>query len=279
MGEGGGTNVGATSSQGATDAGGMTTSEGGSPDEVSEGGAGGSRVVDLCEGKDITCEDDDDPCTEDECNPATGECGIPRTGTVCDDGKYCNGKDECDAGKCTVHDGNPCTGACNEAGKYCECSTKDDCPADEMGDWGECTYAGECAESTKRSRVVTTYSCNNVGQCVGKPGVEEEDCTRETDGNTCTDDKNPCNGSEKCKAGNCVGDNVDPCKGNPNPYCYSTGTMCRACQDNGAGTDLGCTDMLPNCCSGACQSSTKCFIVVTTKSLTSISSLSTKAAP
>jgi len=249
----------------STDAGASTGATGGGG-AAGAAGAGGAAVGDLCEGKELDCPDDDNPCTEDECNPDTGECGIPRSESSCDDGVYCNGADTCEAGECTVHEGNPCGGTCNEAGEYCECATKADCPADELGEWSECNYASECVEATTRNRTVTKYSCNGVGKCVAAaPIIESEPCTRETDGLACLDDKNRCNGTEKCKNGGCVANGVDPCAGNaPKPYCYGSDEMCRACKTTGitltGKPQVGCaaTDY---CCGGVC-STKSCLSVI-----------------
>jgi hypothetical protein len=285
--EGGGVSTGATNSAGATDGGGLPGMEAGAPGTSLGGASGGvsatagagggaGGAVDLCEGKELSCADDNNPCTEDECNPATGECGIPRSETACDDGVYCNGADTCDAGECSVHEGNPCSGTCNEAGKYCECASADDCPADEPGEWGACGYESTCDEAATQSRPVTKYSCNNVGKCVGTAVVENMPCTRDTDGTVCETDNNRCNGTEKCKAGACVPDNVDPCAGNAsNPYCYNGDPTCRVCKSsnlNGS-NPVGCSSGM-YCCGGSCQS-TSCLVIVTTL----VTTLATKIGP
>lgn len=262
------TSTGATSSNGgmSTDAGASTGATGGAGAPGAAGAAGaagaGGAVGDLCEGKELDCPDDDNPCTEDECNPDTGECGIPRSETNCDDGVYCNGADTCDAGECTVHEGNPCSGTCNEAGEYCECATKADCPADEPGEWSACAYASECVETAMKTRPVTKYTCNGVGKCIGSAAVESEACTRDTDGTVCTDDGKRCNGTEKCKNGNCTGDNVNPCAGQADtPFCFDTGTQCRECTGS-AGTSVGC-DANYKCCNNACiPTANNCSIII-----------------
>lgn len=260
------TSTGATSSNGgmSTDAGASTGATGGAgaPGAAGAAGAGGA-VGDLCEGKELDCPDDDNPCTEDECNPGTGECGIPRSETSCDDGVYCNGADTCDAGECTVHEGNPCSGTCNEAGEYCECATKEDCPADIVGEYGDCAYATECVETAMKSRTVTKYSCNGVGKCIaGTPTIEMAACSRETDATICTTDGNRCNGTEKCKNGQCTGDNVNPCAGNAAlPFCYPSGEQCRKCTGSTVDDSVGCTAATQKCCNGSCiASGNQCLI-------------------
>jgi hypothetical protein len=223
----------------------MTVAESGASSGGAEAGGAGGAAVDLCVGLDLSCANDNNPCTEDECNPATGECGIPRTGTACDDGLYCSGADTCDNGECTEHEGNPCgDNTCNEAEDFCECDMDDDCPADAPGEWGACMFGVTiCNESGTRSRPVATSTCT-AGKCVAGATVENEACTRDTDGIACTDDGLRCTGAEKCVAGQCMGAG-NPC-GGATPYCYSGGTQCRECLGND-----GCGGA-EKCCSGTC---------------------------
>jgi hypothetical protein len=220
----GATTTGATSSMaGDESAGGMSSTNGGAPvggETMAAGGvpaeggattggastAGAGGASDLCADLNLDCPNDNNPCTEDACNPETGECGIPRTDTACDDNVYCNGTDLCDAGECTVHSGNPCaSNTCDEPGKSCQCASKDDCSADQPGDWSDCVYADDCVTSGTQSRPVTSYTCTTAtGKCVGKATIEMRACTRETEGIACTDDKVLCDGTEACKAGKCT---------------------------------------------------------------------------
>lgn len=261
----GGDGSGATSNIGGSEAAGAPSSAGNGSGGAEAGAAGaavGGGGADLCAGLELECEDDDNPCTEDECNPATGECGIPRNGTSCDDELFCNGADECVEGECSKHEGNPCgENVCDEAEDYCECASDDDCPADEPGDWAECVYGNICVETGTRSRPVTTYTCD-VGKCVSDAEVEMEECPRETDGVQCTDDNKRCNGAEACKAGNCAS-GANPCAGMAaTPYCYESGTMCRECSGN-----MGCGSG-EKCCLGNCiPEANTCFIVVPATSI------------
>jgi hypothetical protein len=258
-GDEGGTSTGATNSGGGTkQTGGMSTSDAGEATGGSMADAGasaggmtgvGGAGIDLCADLDLNCEDDDNPCTEDECNPATGTCGIPRSGTSCDDGVFCNGDDSCEAGACTEHDGDPCNGqTCNEAEAFCECTLDEHCAEDVPGEWSECDYATTCIETGKRTRLVTTFACTD-GKCVQGAKSEDEACTRDTDTATCEDDLNRCNGAETCKAGTCKGEtNPDwACKDNVNKACYGSGTMCREC--NGT-TPCGGDEV---CCCNTCH--------------------------
>jgi len=290
---------GATSSTGDQSAGGTDSSSnnGGEPmasggmigETGATGGAGGA--TDLCANFTGDCPDDDNPCTEDACNPETGECGIPRTGTACDDDIYCNGPDLCDAGKCTEHSGNPCaSNTCSEPGKTCNCATKEDCSEDQPGDWTECTYADECVTTGSQSRPVTTYTCNvDTGKCEGKLTLENKECTRVTQDQPCTSDNKRCNGAETCKAGKCTSDGANPCAANgESKYCSESNAECGVCSGNAVqGAYPGCAAG-QYCCynqasanAWACQN-TKCPLIIKTVISTSIISASiikTAAAP
>jgi hypothetical protein len=244
---------------GASSAGGVMSGGAGA------GGEGGAP--DLCVGLDLNCANDNNPCTEDECNPATGTCGIPRTGTDCDDGLFCNGADTCDAGACTAHAGSPCLEGktCNEQGDYCECAGDEDCAADIPGEWSTCQFDNVntiCDETGTQSRPVTTFTCTQ-GKCVQGASVENQDCTRETDNLPCTDDNLRCNGAETCVNGLCKSSNINPCAGMAGlTHCWNSGTMCRQCENPSA---QGCSGA-EYCCSGTCQTNT-CPIILPATSI------------
>jgi hypothetical protein len=116
-----------------------------------------------------------------------------------------------------------------------------------------------------KSRTVIKYSCNGVGKCVaGTPTIEMTGCTRETDNTVCTSDNLACNGTEKCKNGNCTGDNVNPCAGMAaTPFCYNSGAQCRACTGSTVENSVGCTAS-QKCCNGSCIASGNiCGIIIT----------------
>lgn len=202
------------------------------------GGAGGA-------GDCGACPNDNDPCTEDECNPETGECGIPRSGNACDDGVYCNGGDTCEDGECSVHEGDPCAAACNEGADACECETVEDCPGNNLagmehgedGEWGtidigaSCQYDNDCDEACSCSVTKVTYECNS-GQCDDTEDdfIDNSCDTRETDGDPCASDDVFCNGTEKCEAGSCETDasTAPACPGGP-AYCYGPLDACVTC--------------------------------------------------
>lgn len=134
---------------------------------------------------DGTCRacDDGNPCTEDRCEG--GECvHSPLSGTPCDDGEFCNGVDECDAGVC-VHGGDPCEPPTICEGARCVgCVDQSDCPEPVRPPFGECEAVDVCALSGTQSRMVTTFACVD-DECVGTTAPETQACARDTDGVAC----------------------------------------------------------------------------------------------
>src|SRR5207249_4118659 len=94
---------------------------------------------------------DQNPCTDDLCDPATGACSNPEAaaGTVCDDGNACTTGDTCSDGVCvgaalSCDDGNPCTDDSCDPATGCV-STPNTAPCDD-GNTSEKRRAGKEAD-------------------------------------------------------------------------------------------------------------------------------------
>jgi hypothetical protein len=138
-----------------------------------------------------SCNDDNE-CTADVCDVATGICGYTPTTTACtDDGDSCT-TDMCDAGACThpvKADNSPCTDdedACTidscQAGicentfddtecpnclKDSHCNDKDPCSTDTCNEGsGECEYADSTADCDDGNVCTSTDVCA-AGECAG----------------------------------------------------------------------------------------------------------------
>jgi hypothetical protein len=106
----------------------------------------------------LTPIDDNDVCTIDTCNPATGDVDHAiDVGGACDDGNGCTVNDDCDAmGVCAGDDANtqacdagtPClAGTCNLATNLCECSLTTDLDLEiDLGGPENCFAAGETVQ-------------------------------------------------------------------------------------------------------------------------------------
>lgn len=138
----------------------------------------------VCETTAKKCDDNND-CTSDKCDPATGNC----VATAQADGASCDGSVPCKEGSCTA--GVCKTGGNSPDGDFCD-------DGDPCSDDDECTN-GVCKGLTPTdcddSDSCTADSCVPVQGCVSKPV---------TNGAAC-DDGDSCTGNDACQAGNCDG--------------------------------------------------------------------------
>src|SRR5262249_54585099 len=120
--------------------------------------------------------DDDNPCTDDTCDPSLG-CVHTNNANACDDGDACTTNDRCSEGGClggpppNCDDANPCT---------------DDSCISSSG----CAHAPNALPCDDASACTTNDTCSD-GHCVGGP---PPDCN---DQNPCTDDT--CSPANGCK--------------------------------------------------------------------------------
>ncbi|MBW1809918.1 MAG: lamin tail domain-containing protein, partial [Deltaproteobacteria bacterium] len=122
-------------------------------------------VAGQCQnGTPVVCNDDN-PCTDDSCLPASGLCDFVNDDTnICNDGLYCTASDYCSAGTCSG-DARDCSyldddcndGTCDEGNAECVAQ-----PANEGGacdDVDDCTTGDHC----------------ETGSCLGDPLDNDHD--------------------------------------------------------------------------------------------------------
>ncbi len=135
--------------------------------------------------------DDNNNCTNDKCNAATGACSYvlldeSTDASACTDGNACTLNDNCHNGKCVgiptgCDDGNPCTsdGCVANSGCYTkpisnvgcddgdECTSKDHCAAGKcIGTATYCNDGNPCTiDSCSGTNCVFTDSCNDGIGC------------------------------------------------------------------------------------------------------------------
>ncbi len=210
---------------------------------------------------------DNNPCTDDSCNPKTGACSNAPNAAPCDDGSACSTGDKCAAGACKAgtlvqcDDGNPCTtdgckaGACLHVPSQAGCNDGDPCTS------GDSCATGACKGTPKLcndANPCTSDACA-AGACVFGPLAGACD-----DGNACTDndscvnlacagnplpcdDFKPCT-ADACKDGACTHEGGSPvgttCKGNDLYQTDECGTLAKKIKTCGVGNI---------CKAGACQ--------------------------
>ena len=154
-------------------------------------------------GSALVCADNN-PCTDDACNPQVG-CVFSFNESPCSDGNACTTGDVCKAGVCGANgllscdDSNPCTtdgcdvqaGCTHLADDQAQCSDGNACTA------GDSCKAGQCVPGSPLicddANPCTTDSCTVDGGCLFK--LNDLPCN---DGNLCT-------AGDHCHLGGCIG--------------------------------------------------------------------------
>ncbi len=183
---------------------------------------------------------DQNPCTTDSCNFATGLCRyVPNDGASCNDGNACTGDDVCAAGQCTgqmivCNDENPCTDdMCDPAtGCYYPPDDSNFCADGDLCDGNETCAGGQCMPGTPTdcsdgrscsvdscdpasgecSHDLSGCGCNSDLDCDDSNLCTDDSCNMDTglcsnvadDTNSCNDG-NACTGDDVCAAGQCTG--------------------------------------------------------------------------
>ena len=168
--------------------------------------------------------DDDDPCTADGCDPATGPWHAPLDAIDCDDDDPCTVGERCYAGLCgggqplDCDDDNACTddtcrpnveGGCFHTFNRTPCDDDDPCTVDDRCDQGAC--ASGAPRDCDDDEPCTVDACDGeTGECLHETLADNADC----------DDGDVCNGVQRCKEGICseavppvVCDDEDRCNG------------------------------------------------------------------
>jgi len=157
----------------------------------------------------FTCTDNN-PCTNDVCDPKTG-CAFPPNSSPCDDGTVCTVDDLCKGGKCVP-------------GAPLSCDDSNSCTADSCDPVLDCQHVpvpGDCDDGNE----CTTEDQCQAGQCAGGPPLECVDgnpCTKDgcdaalgcsfvADNSAACSDGNACTTGDYCQGGQCKNTGSLPC--------------------------------------------------------------------
>jgi len=215
--------------------------------------------AEKCDSVDNDCDgttdenacDDDNPCTEDACVPASGsdkaQCSNNKLHKVpCDaDGNACTEGDICDSGACkpgkpkNCDDGNPCTTDFCDQAKGCTQTDDNGAPCD---DGNPCTLGEICGGGACMAGKPKT--CASPDPCVvAKCKPTDGKCvfSDAPDGLGCVD-ATKCTKDDVCTKGICAGKVVD---------CNDS----NACTDDACDAKSGCTHKTNN---HPCSDNNKC---------------------
>jgi hypothetical protein len=225
----------------------------------------------------IPCNDQN-PCTDDTCNPLSG-CVFSANTAPCDDGSACTLKDACQASACkpgaprTCDDGNLCTDdSCNAATGCVATPNVAPCNDNSACTQGDLCSGGSCAPGAfvvcQDGNPCTDDACNPSSGCVFSANTVPCD-----DGSACTlgdacqaaacqpgaplacNDGNPCT-DDGCEAatGCVITSNAAPCD-DGNACTSNDGCVQGACVP---GAPLECDDKNP-CTDDSCQGQQGCL--------------------
>ena len=174
--------------------------------------------------------DDNNPCTEDLCDPKTG-CYLQFVDGDCEDGTDCTVGDHCQEG------------ACVSGELVCECALDGDCKDKEDGNLcngtlfcqgGYCVLdSGTIIECEGPDDPCLATTCDpDTGNCVEEAAPNGEEC----------DDGDDCTSGDNCTEGECVGEDLACEDGNP-------------CTSDDCDAELGCVH---DPVEAACNDGNKC---------------------
>jgi uncharacterized repeat protein (TIGR01451 family) len=197
-------------------------------------------------GTPLDCNDNNG-CTDDACNAATGCANTPNT-AACDDGNACTSGDICAAGSCVAgaptvcNDNNGCTDDSCDMATGCV-FTNNTAPC---GDGDVCNGLEVCGGGM--CNVGTPLNCNDNNGCTDDACNAVTGCANTPNTAAC-DDGNACTSGDTCTAGGCVGGSPIVCNDN-NP-----------CTDDSCNAATGCvfTNNTDPCSDGnACTQNDVC---------------------
>ena len=197
---------------------------------VNQANADGDGAGDACDcnptDPSIGSCDDNNPCTDDLCNPAVG-CSHVNNTAPCDDHSTCTSNDTCSGGTCAgtplnCDDGNACTlDSCdpNCPGDPCRHAPAPNGTA--CSDGNACTTGDACVGGACQAGT-GTLNCNDNNPCTDDSCTPASGCVHANNTAPCSDG-NACTVGDTCGGGSC-----QPGTGSPN------------CNDNNPCTDDSC---------------------------------------
>jgi hypothetical protein len=170
----------------------------------------------TCQGDPKECSDSN-PCTNDSCDPESGECLFVNNTKNCDDGNPCTAGDKCQEGacvggasicecksdaECEMHDdGNPCNGIvkCVDSACVVDPTTVVDCSKVDVAAC-ETAYCDENDGICKIKNKADGTACATDDLCIEEPSCDKGECTggavKCDDNNKCT--KDACDPDQGC---------------------------------------------------------------------------------
>jgi cysteine-rich repeat protein len=192
-------------------------------------------IGDLClggqclAGKAKDCGDDN-ACTVDLCDSATGTCAHKALdGQPCTDGNACTDPDFCAGDVCQgklkdCNDLNPCTDdscdvtvGCVHSASTKPCNDSNACTGNDL-----CDGKGGCVGAA----IDVSATCTDNNPCTADSCDAGQGCVHGPQASVC-EDGNPCTNGDACTAGVCIpGQNICSCQTNADCFTKEDGDLC-----------------------------------------------------
>ncbi len=188
------------------------------------------NAVGLCQAGTPTDCDDDNLCTADACDKASGKCS------------------HTDSGAKTCGDGNPCTddpcnakAGCSHPFNTAQCNDKNACTTGDVCKGGACTSTA-------------LFACDDGKICTSDSCDPKTGCVFADNGKAC-DDGDPCTPGDACKGGLCVGGQTKNCDDKNQctaDVCDAKTGSCVNAQTTDSCTDGNACTQFDQCAAGKC---------------------------
>ncbi|MDP6943127.1 MAG: hypothetical protein QF464_03170, partial [Myxococcota bacterium] len=171
-----------------------------------------SPVEGCLSGQPLGC-DDEDPCTDDSCDPALG-CEHTHNTAPCDDEDPCTEEDTCSEGECvggpqvdcSSYDAECLIGVCDSETGLCGALPLPD--GTSCDDDNACTEEDACLDGACTAYV--SVSCDDANLCTDEACYPEQGCVSTPNSEPC-DDGLWCTEDDTCEDSVCVGQTERSC--------------------------------------------------------------------
>ncbi|MBM4355768.1 MAG: hypothetical protein FJ109_18590, partial [Deltaproteobacteria bacterium] len=207
-------------------------------------------VAGVCGGAvDLGCLDDN-PCTDDSCEPAVG-CIYKANSASCSDGNVCTTNDKCTATVCAggaplnCDDGSVCNGT-ETCDSFSGCKAGQPLKCDD----GNACNGQEACDPVKGCQAGAPPVCDDLNVCTDDTCDPVKGCAHKANAALC-DDGNVCTVGDACLGGLCAPGTALDCD-DQNPCTVDSCSSSAGCVHVPLQDGVDCT--MPGVCQGACAS-------------------------
>ncbi len=186
--------------------------------------------------------DDGITCTVDLCDETTRGCQFTPDDTLCDNGLFCDGSEQCDHMNDCVPGVPPCSAACDDTANLCvECLDNSGCDDGLFCNGAETCAAGVCIAGLP-------IDCSDAIACTTDTCNEDLNACVHTPNHTMCDNDLYCDGSESCNPSSGCVPGMAPCP----TTCEEATDACLECLVSADCNDNVVCNGIEACIAGQC---------------------------